>query len=208
MIKKILDPVKNERGMVLVVAVLILTVVTIIGIAALTTSDTELQISSNEKFLTMEFYDAEAGQIESMEWRPAWMTDDFLTAGETDAYYDSDELKDTFIAGCDPGDPATWTGFFDPANPTVLLGYLGDLDRDCNPDTRVQIRYVEETGADVFPAGDPANDLPLQRHIGPPPVGSGYSLKHFEIRRYGVTTTSQDGNTRVQTGVYMVFNKF
>jgi hypothetical protein len=182
MIKKILDPVKNERGMVLVVAVLILTVVTIIGIAALTTSDTELQISSNEKFLTMEFYDAEAAQIESMEWRPAWMNDEFLTAGETNAYYDSDELKDTFI--------------------------LGDLDRDCNPDTRVQIRYVEETGADVFPAGDPANDLPLQRHIGPPPVGSGYSLKHFEIRRYGVTTTSQDGNTRVQTGVYMVFNKF
>ena len=76
MIKRIWDPMKNERGMVLVVAVLILTVVTIIGIAALTSSDTELQISANEKSLTMEFYDAEAGQVEAMEWRTAWMTDD------------------------------------------------------------------------------------------------------------------------------------
>lgn len=215
MITRILDPVQNERGMVLVVAVLILTVVTIIGIAALTTSDTELKISSNEKQLTVQFYDAEASQIEAMEWRPAWMTDHFLTAGETAAYYDSDELKDTFVAGCDTADPSTWTGQFDPVNTDVVLGFLGDLDRDCNPDTRVQVRYIIDEIASVFDAGDPADELPLQRHKGPPPVGSGYSLKHFEIRRYGITATSpydpitdQYGNTRVQTGVYMVFNKF
>ncbi|MCG6916232.1 MAG: pilus assembly PilX N-terminal domain-containing protein [Deltaproteobacteria bacterium] len=192
MIKRIWDPMKNERGMVLVVAVLILTVVTIIGIAALTTSDTELQISSNEKQLTVQFYDAEAGQIEAMEWRTAWMTDDFLTAGETLANFISDNATD--VGNCDPADPDTWI--------------VGDFDNDCNPDLKVEIRCVEETGTAVAGLTSAANDLPIQRHVGPPPVGSGYSLKHFEIRRYGVTSTSQDGNTRVQTGVYMVFNKF
>lgn len=194
MIKRILDPVKNEGGMVLVVAVLILTVVTIIGIAALTTSDTELQISSNEKQLTVQFYDAEAGQIEAMEWRSAWMTDEFLTAGETNANFISDNATD--VGNCDP----------DPLNSDTWI--MGDFDNDCNPDLKIEIRCVEDTGTAVSGLTAAANDLPLQRHIGPPPVGSGYSLKHFEIRRYGVTTTSQDGNTRVQTGVYMVFNKF
>ena len=69
MVKLLKVQIENERGMVLVVAVLILTVVTIIGIAALTTSDTEMQISANEKVLTGQFYEAEAGQIEAMEWR-------------------------------------------------------------------------------------------------------------------------------------------
>ena len=192
MIKRIWDPMKNERGMVLVVAVLILTVVTIIGIAALTTSDTELQISSNEKQLTVQFYDAEAGQIEAMEWRTAWMTDDFLTAGDTLANFISDNATD--VGDCDPEDPDTWI--------------MGDFDNDCNPDLKIEIRCVEDTGTAVAGLSNAANDLPLQKHKGPPPVGSGYSLKHFEIRRYGVTSTSQDGNTRVQTGVYMVFNKF
>jgi hypothetical protein len=210
MIKRILDPVKNERGMVLVVAVLILTVITIIGIAALSTSDTELRISSNEKQLTVQFYDAEAGQIEAMEWRTAWMNNDFLSAGETLANYDSDDLENIFVAGCNPAVPTTWTGFFDPATPALELGFLGDLDRDCNPDTRIEIRYVHDDTVTPAVAGlsNAANDLPEQRHIGPPPLGSGYSLKHFEIRRYGVTATAQDGNTRVQTGVFMVFNKF
>ena len=45
-----------------------------------------------------------------------------------------------------------------------------------------------------------ANRLPLQRHIAPPPSGSGFSLKYFEVRRYGVTATSTTGNTRVQVG--------
>ena len=54
----------------------------------------------------------------------------------------------------------------------------------------------------------PANTLPLQQHIAPPPPGSGFSLKYFEVRRYGITATSATGNTRTQIGAYKVFNKY
>ena len=120
------------------------------------------------------------------------MTDEFLTAGETNANFISDNTTD--VGNCDPADPDTWL--------------VGDFDNDCGPDLKIEIRNVEETGTYVAALTDAANDLPLQRHIGPPPAGSGYSIKHFEIRRYGVTTRSPDGNTRLQTGVFMVFNKF
>jgi len=54
----------------------------------------------------------------------------------------------------------------------------------------------------------PADTLPLQSHIAPPPEGSGYSLKYFEVRRYGITASSTDGNSRIQVGAWKVFNKY
>lgn len=192
MVKRLLDTLGNERGMVLVVAVLMLMVVTIIGIAALTTSDTELHISANEKLLAGQFYEAEAGLVEAMERRPKWMTDDFLMAGEIVANFISDNATD--VGNCDPAVPTTWI--------------LGDFDADCNPDLRVEIRNIEDTGTAIGGLSTEANNLPPQPHVGPPPIGSGYSVKYFEVRRYGITTTSQNGNTQVQAGAYVVFNKF
>lgn len=73
---------------------------------------------------------------------------------------------------------------------------------------RVEVRCIENTGAVVPGLSAAANTLPQQRHISAPPPNSGFSLKHFEVRRYGVTATSGTGNTRVQIGAYKVFNKF
>jgi hypothetical protein len=53
-----------------------------------------------------------------------------------------------------------------------------------------------------------ADNLPKQPHIAPPPTGSHYSLKYFEIRRYGLTATSTDGSSRIQVGAWKVFNKY
>jgi hypothetical protein len=72
----------------------------------------------------------------------------------------------------------------------------------------IKIRAIEDSGATLFGAGDSADDLPRMRHISPPPAGSGYSVIHFETRRYGITATSQSGNTQVQVGVWKAFNKY
>lgn len=56
-----LSPIGNARGSVLVVALLILVVVTIIGVAALTTSSTERLTSANFLLYERAFYTAEAG---------------------------------------------------------------------------------------------------------------------------------------------------
>jgi len=53
---------KNEGGSVMVVAILILALLTIIGIAAMSTTNVELKISGNEKSYKMAFYAAEAAR--------------------------------------------------------------------------------------------------------------------------------------------------
>jgi hypothetical protein len=73
---------------------------------------------------------------------------------------------------------------------------------------RVEVRCIENSGTPIVGLSAAANNLPLQRHIAPPPEGSGYSLKNFEVRRYGITATSATGNTQVQVGAYKVFNKY
>ncbi len=86
---------------------------------------------------------------------------------------------------------------------TNIINYNDD---EGNPVAMVEVRCIlpVETPTDCSDAGD---NLPLQPHRGPPPTGSGYSLKYFEVRRYGITSTSTNGNTQVQVGVYKVFNK-
>jgi hypothetical protein len=82
------------------------------------------------------------------------------------------------------------------------------LDVDSgDPAATVEVRCVLKAVKDT-PLTSPADNLPLQPHKGPPPVSSGFSLKYFEVRRYGITATSSDGNTQLQVGVYKVFNKF
>ena len=53
---------KNEDGSVLVVAIVILMLLTIIGIAAMSTTNVELKISGNEKSYKMALYAAEAAR--------------------------------------------------------------------------------------------------------------------------------------------------
>ena len=73
---------------------------------------------------------------------------------------------------------------------------------------KVEVRCIENSGTPITALSAAANSLPHQAHIAPPPEGSGYSLKYFEVRRYGITATSATGNTKVQVGAYKVFNKY
>jgi len=158
--------VSDENGFALVTALLILAVLTMIGIAATTTSTVELKISGNESQSVTLFYTTEGVLISTLQTPTTWLTTDFLTAGETAASYSS----------------------------TVS-------------ETDVEIRCIENTGNDISGLSQEANNLPAQMHKDSPPKGSGYSMKYFEVRRYGITTTSSAGETAIQTGVWKVFNK-
>ena len=52
---------KNEQGSVLLLAIMMMMLLTLIGIAATTTSTIEIQISGNDKFHKMAFYNTDAG---------------------------------------------------------------------------------------------------------------------------------------------------
>jgi Tfp pilus assembly protein PilX len=58
---KSLVGLRDERGNALVVALLMLVVLTLLGIAALSTSTVELQISGNDKVTKKAFYSADGG---------------------------------------------------------------------------------------------------------------------------------------------------
>jgi Tfp pilus assembly protein PilX len=168
----------NENGSVIVLALIMLALLTMLGMAVSRTSSIEVQIASNDQQAVDCFYTAESADHYAIEISNVWMTDAFLIAAEDSANSDS----------------------------------LEDLDGDGNDDVRIEIRCVEGSGTPiVLPDGDlsaAANNLPVQQHITVPPVGSGYSLKYFEVRKYGITGTALGGCSPVQLGAFKVFNKF
>jgi len=170
--------VTNENGSVVVLALIMLVLLTLLGMAVTRTSSIEVQIASNDRQAVDCFYTAESADHYALETSNTWMTDAFLTTADTSANDDRQV----------------------------------DLDGDGNNDARIEIRCIEGTGTDVvLPDGDlsdAANDLPIMQHITIPPIGSGYSLKSFEVRNYGITGTAANGCSVVQLGAFKVFNKF
>jgi len=59
--ERVIHPLKGQRGVVLVVALLVLTVLSVLGLAFLTTARTEDTIAANYRNHTAAFYAAEAG---------------------------------------------------------------------------------------------------------------------------------------------------
>jgi hypothetical protein len=105
--------------------------------------------------------------------------------------------------------PTTWmTDDFLSSAPTIANNTITSHDENNNAVATVEVRCIEQTATPISSFSDAANNIPHQQHIGPPPLGSGYSLKYFEVRRYGLTATSTNGNTQVQVGAWKVFNKF
>jgi hypothetical protein len=105
--------------------------------------------------------------------------------------------------------PTRWlTDAFLLAGPAEAGSVVTSADTHGQAVATVEVRCIEDTGATIEELSPEANALPRQRHITAPPAGSGYSLKYFEVRRYGLTARSATGNTRVQIGAYKVFNKY
>jgi hypothetical protein len=94
------------------------------------------------------------------------------------------------------------------AEPTAAKSIVVSNGPDGRPLATIEARCIENSGTSIEGLSAEANRLPIQNHISPPPEGSGFSLKYFEVRRYGITATSTDGKTQVQVGAWKVFNKY
>ena len=58
----------NERGMVLVIAILAMVTVTFLGIAAMMTSDIEVRMTGNQRSMEAAFYAADGGVEDGLRW--------------------------------------------------------------------------------------------------------------------------------------------
>jgi hypothetical protein len=66
--KTITDPIKNENGSAIVIAMMILAIVTIIGVFSLNTSVVERKIATNLVLHKIAFYAAESGWERMVNW--------------------------------------------------------------------------------------------------------------------------------------------
>ena len=66
------SPLSNENGSVMVMSLLVLVFITLVGIAATTTSSLESQIAGNNQQYKIDFYAAETGWHDAAMWLDAF----------------------------------------------------------------------------------------------------------------------------------------
>lgn len=177
--------VNNQQGFALISVLLFLVLLTVIGIAALNTTDVELQITGNDRIYRTDFYNQEMSLADGKLNYRTWLTTAYLTSDEASAYFPQ--------AGTDASYRVKNNVKVD--NPT---------DDDI-PNWEDQGNFDPDD-----PASHPANQIPILDHRSKPLPGSGYDPKNFEIRRFTITAYSVENDRKVilQEGVYKVFNKY
>ena len=79
---KLISPLNNENGSVIVVALMLLVLLTLIGVADTNTSVTEVQIATNNRNYQIDFYLADSGWRQAGAWLmsrsdpPKWIKPD------------------------------------------------------------------------------------------------------------------------------------
>ena len=75
------DTLDNEKGLVIVVVLIMLAIITIMGIGATRTSETEIRIAVNERLYKEAFYMAEAGAVYVAESPQLYGSDNITVGG-------------------------------------------------------------------------------------------------------------------------------
>ena len=132
---------RNEKGIVLVIAVLIMITATFLGIAAMNTSHIEVRMSGNQRSMEAALYAADGGVDNGLNW--------LANAGAVKP----DESRLPTMMGTED--------IPDPDNDRIRSRYyIGDLHHDKNPPAGWDItkfrRYyyqIHSTGYETLPTG-------------------------------------------------------
>lgn len=197
---RLTSSLRNERGFVLIAALMFLLVLAFLGTYATNTTTVELQIAGNDRFARLDFYNQEAslknGQISNTNWLPV------LLAGGDDAFFPPPPAT--------ASDDTNGNGIDDRSEYTDFNGQVvGSYKVRKITDPGVPVTGWEDAGDYADLADHPANrNLPQLEHKGKPPVGSGFG-QNLVIARYAITSYSSqdDRRTVVQAGVYKVFQQ-
>jgi len=148
---------QNENGYVIIIALMILSILTIIGTASLRTSITETQISTNSLIYHMNFYAAESG----IALGPLW--------AHHDSNYPKSEWSNVDFVGTDGGDHSNGTRYVfevypktgvDPSDGDTKVQRYGDEDGDylneINFTVGPPLIKVESHGTHIGRGGDTA----------------------------------------------------
>mgnify|MGYP004702899387 CR=1 FL=1 len=92
------QPLANERGIALVIAILLLMVITLFGALGITMSTRELRGAGDKRFADQRFYEAQATLSHALLRPSDLLTDDFLTAPVTGAPFSPIPIIDVSTA--------------------------------------------------------------------------------------------------------------
>ncbi|MBF0224262.1 MAG: pilus assembly PilX N-terminal domain-containing protein [Desulfobacterales bacterium] len=182
------NSINNEKGSIMLIALLIMAMLTILGLTAVNTAVVELRIAHNEQILKRNFYNAETGIIDAInnatKGPNAWLTEPFLIQ------------TNTFLSN----------GTTVPVNSQPLCNIV---DTNGNRVATIEIRCIEPNAIPMPGFSQGANSIPALSYEVPPPAGSGFSMKNFKVLQFAVTSTtaSGGGGIQIQTGAYKVFSK-
>lgn len=161
--KQIVKPIENEGGFALVIALMMLVILTLIGVAATNTTIFELDIAGNERWAAQRFYTADSGWkqggpfLDTMATPPRVvnLTDTGGGRDWTNEYYqivrnfgDGGDgiINDTFPAGTEDGTIANIPYWYRLAyggdDPAVMFGAnYRDFKYGiaCNADNRAEV---------------------------------------------------------------------
>ena len=138
--------ISNERGVVLIFALVLMLVVTIIGSSATMTSQVDLKISGNSKVIRTSFYIADGGIMLSPKVISRIITDRALPAAADTPLltYDAANLLEKIMGYIEDDDPDT-----DTTDISMNQGTLGNIAIDVS---RVGTQYLSGGGVE-FAAG-------------------------------------------------------
>ena len=171
---------KNENGSVIVAALLVLVLLTIIGISAISTSNTELGITANAQLHKMSFFVAESGWHVMTDW-----LDDQYPLPTVDL--GSDDWRGSDTINNDPGEDTVvdehneWIDF---TNAQWQEGFDGDDDNGNGVDDDFDER------ADFLPFSNDKWDFQYQvtsEYVG---AGNAAGWDPTLFLRYNYTITS------------------
>jgi hypothetical protein len=178
-------PFREEKGMVLVLGMLLLLVVTLIGISALNTSMFDIRISGNERASVQAFYVAEAGINEFMgRFRDS----------ATNQIFDSDPSNPAWklLLAKDPGKGATQIGYVS-GNPNSVPSLQNQLDFGVEIKHKIDEadQVIQYGGVPVYilkshgftaEGGHKVLEVELRKSPGYDPPSALYSEKPVHIR--------------------------
>jgi len=191
--------VNNEKGFVLVVALLFLMILAILGIIATGTTSLELRIAGNDRFAKQDFYNQEASLVNGQLRYGDWLST--LLSGGNTAFFPPPPASSS--------DDTNGNGVDDRADYTDSNGNLvGSYKVRKVLATATPVTGWDDAATYTNIADHPANKLPLLDYKDKPPVGSGFG-QNLVIARFAITSYSNQKNQNaiVQAGVYKVFQQ-
>lgn len=203
----------SQSGFALVAVMVILTVCTVLALSVSTTTNLNHLIATNDKTAKVDLYNQERCTSQAQVGYRTWLTNPFITGNETTTYFPQQGV-DVDGNGTNDEDDATCVNFNninvgkykirkieDSGTPHDINGWEDIAEYDSDNDGNITSAEAEN---------HPANSFPEKAHIDKPDPGTGYDPKNFEIRRFLVTSYSEeaDKNVIIQKGVFKVFNNF